>query len=597
MSKPPSKGETPPPAKARLQGGKIYLTRATAAATSSSLKPSLNTRTPTESPAPKEPQGPPGQLNVTERAHPSGDVNPMLPPLANIANFINFIITKENLSKSAKASLEGILTYILEANEKEGTRLAKLAAAAEESAIRKSIRADLDRMYGAITVQLNDIQNTSNATLSSSSKLIKDTECVAAATKDLTGKVGKITDTADRIATDTSKYRDAVLSRPAQTLRTIADPKVLADIERKARQILVEMPVTDGKATLSKSLSELTIKANEVISAFVDSGKPKDAKVDSLLKTRRGDLLLVLNSKEAVSWISEPDIEIAFTKAFEEGSIIKARTYNLIVPRVPISFDPKDDKHIRELEESNGLRAKEIFKAKWIKPIERRRPDQTHAFVILTLFEVDSANRLIRDGLNICNARVRPTKQKLEPVQCMKCRKWGHFVSECLADKDTCGSCGDAHRTNACTNKGKVYCVSCGDRSHPSWDRTCPEFSRRCAIRDERNPENAMPFFPTAHDWTLTARPHRVPLDERFPGKYAVNSLPTAASQRPTKDLRPPRKDRRGKENPNYIPINRNREVGDLSRADENRDPEHDGLVGNWHGTDEDNLNHKHTEC
>ena len=123
----------------------------------------------------------------------------------------------------------------------------------------------------------------------------------------------------------------------------------------------------------------------------------------------------------------------------------------------------------------------------------------------------------------------------------MKCRKWGHFASECLAEKDTCGTCGELHRTNTCTNTGKVYCVSCGNRSHPSWDRTCPEFSRRCAARNERNPENAMPFFPTGHDWTLTARPHRIPLDEHFPGKYAVNSLPTAALQRPPKDTRPPR--------------------------------------------------------
>ena len=597
MSKPPSKGETPPPAKARPQGSKIHITRATAAATS--LKLVLNTRTPMESPVSKEPQpqGPSGQAAGTERAHPCGDVNPASPPLEKIATIINHIITKETLSKSAKASLDGILMFILEANEKEAARIAKLTATVEESTIRKSIRADLDRMYGALTSQLNDIQITSNATLLSSSKLLKDTECVAAATKDLTGKVGKITNTADRIATDTSKYRDAVLSRPAQTLRTNADPKVLADIERKSRQILVELPVTEEKHTLGKSLSELTEKANEAITAIVDSGKPKDAKVDSLLKTRRGDLLLVLNSKEAATWIRESDIEIAFTKAFVEGSIIKARTYNLIVPRVPISFDPTDVKHIRELEEANGLRPREISKAKWIKPIERRRPDQTHAFVILTLFKADSANRLIRDGLNICNARVRPTKQKLEPVQCMKCRKWGHFVSECLADKDTCGSCGEAHRTNACTNKGKVFCVSCGDRSHPSWDRTCPEFSRRCATRDERNPENAMPFFPTKHDWTLTARPHRIPLDERFPGKYAVNSLPTAATQRPAKDSHPLRKDRRAKANPNFIPINRNREEGDLSGADLSRDPERDGLVGNMHGTDGDNNHHEHTEC
>jgi hypothetical protein len=266
MSKPPSKGETPPPAKACPQGGKIHLTQATAAAMT--LKLVLNTWTPMESPISKEPQGLPGQAIMTERIHPSSDVDPAIPPLVKIANIINHIITKETLNKSTKVSLEGILMYILEANEKEGLRIAKLTAIVEDSAIRRSIRADLDRIYGAITIQLNDIQNTSNATLSSSSKLIKDTECVDAATKDLTGKVGKITDTTDRIATDTSKYHDAVLSRPVQTLRTNADPKVLVDIERKSRQILVELPVTEEMRTLGKSLLELTDKANKVITVM-----------------------------------------------------------------------------------------------------------------------------------------------------------------------------------------------------------------------------------------------------------------------------------------------------------------------------------------
>ena len=243
MSKPPSKGETPPPLKARPQGSKIHITRATAAATS--LKPAYNTRTPVESPATKAPQGPPVQEGALERELPSGDINPESSPLSRIANAINLIITKEPLSKSVKASLEGILKFTQEEEEKEGPRIAKIAAAAEQSAIRKGIRTDLEKIYRDIRTQLNNIQNTSNAALTSSDKLLKSSESVAAATKDLTGKVGKITDTADRIATDTSKYRDAVLSRPAQTNRSNADPKVLVDIERKARQILVEMPITE----------------------------------------------------------------------------------------------------------------------------------------------------------------------------------------------------------------------------------------------------------------------------------------------------------------------------------------------------------------
>src|SRR5260221_12854778 len=114
-------------------------------------------------------------------------------------------------------------------------------------------------------------------------------------------------------------------------------------------------------------------------------------------------------------------------------------------------------------------------------PIGRRHVEQMHAYAIFSVTSASSANVLIRDGLNICGTRVRPKKQKQEPIQCMKCRLWGHFAMECLADKDTCGTCGKEHRTNECKNKDKTQCVSCGDNTHASWDRYCPKFMRRCA--------------------------------------------------------------------------------------------------------------------
>jgi hypothetical protein len=106
-----------------------------------------------------------------------------------------------------------------------------------------------------------------------------------------------------------------------------------------------------------------------------------------------------------------------------------------------------------------------------------------------------------------------------------------------------------------------------------------------------------MPFFLMIHNWMLTVRLHRIPLDKQFLGKYAVNSLSTAASQQPAKNLCSLCKDRQVKVNPNFIPINHNRKKGDLSRADENQDLECDSPIGNRHSTDKDNHHHKHTEC
>jgi hypothetical protein len=169
----------------------------------------------------------------------------------------------------------------------------------------------------------------------------------------------------------------------------------------------------------------------------------------------------------------------------------------------------------------------------------------------------------------------------------MKCRNWGHFAKECHAQTDTCGTCGENHHTKSCTSSGKTYCVSCKDNSHASWDRKCPEFTRRRAIHDERNPENEMPFYPTDQDWSLTARPPRIPLSERFPQKFAVNSLPYTGSKKPSDTAQstrsnadgpprlPPKRRRKAtnkgkhRENPNTIRLGRAREEGDLSSTEE----------------------------
>jgi len=464
------------PAATRPPAGRVHLTRAATAASTTIKVP--NIRSTKDSPAAKELQGKAMEKAETEAQQLASAISCTASPLQKIANAIAHILSKESINSTTKKALDDIITFIQGEKEKEAQMQAKLTTTAEESAIRKGIRTDLGEIYNTLKLQLNGIQDTANATLSSSSKLLVNMENVVAATKDLTGKVSKITDTAEKIATDTSKYHDAVLTRPAQSIRANTDPKVLGDLDRKGRQILVEHIGLDGTNALGKSLTELTTKANEAISEIVDSGKPKDIKVQTLFRTRHEALVLTLNSKEAVTWIKQPEIEIAFTTAFVEGSHIADRSYSLIIPNVPISFDLKDDKHLREVEEVNGLKTKEIVKAKWIKPVGRRRPDQTRTYIIISLSTADSANLIIRDRMNICNARVRPKKQKAEPIQCMKCRKWGHFVSDCQADKDTCGTCRDTHHTNACTNKGNVYYISCHDKTHASWDRACPKFNR-----------------------------------------------------------------------------------------------------------------------
>jgi hypothetical protein len=167
-----------------------------------------------------------------------------------------------------------------------------------------------------------------------------------------------------------------------------------------------------------------------------------------------------------------------------------------------------------------------IAKVRWIKPANRRRPEQSVAHAVFLMSSAKDANRCIVEGLKICGAKVYPTKLKQEPTQCMKCRRWGHFASDCTQSRDTCGTCGGDHRTNICNNRNKRYCASCNDHSHASWDRNCPEFAKRCSWYDKKHPDNTLKYFPTGETWTQTARPEHIPIPERFPARFAVGSLP-----------------------------------------------------------------------
>jgi len=42
-----------------------------------------------------------------------------------------------------------------------------------------------------------------------------------------------------------------------------------------------------------------------------------------------------------------------------------------------------------------------------------------------------------------------------------------------------------------------------------------------------------MPYLPTGHDWSLTVRPDKIPIEDKFLTKYAVNNIPIGGSRHP----------------------------------------------------------------
>jgi hypothetical protein len=254
-----------------------------------------------------------------------------------------------------------------------------------------------------------------------------------------------------------------------------------------------------------------------------------------------------------MKWLQAPGVEQEFTAGIATDASITKCIYSLLVPRIPLTFSPSNDDHLREIEESNDLPVGVISKARWIKPEYRRTPEQRAAHAIFAFRDISIANLCIRDGITICGLRIRPSRLKQER-QCMKCRQWGHFAYSCTAPVDTCGTCGGEHRSNECRSKDKTHCVSCKADDHAIWDRDCPESRRRCDQINENYPENNLPYFPTNEDWTLTSRPGRLQQTEKFPSRYAVSAL-----QQPEQTHRVPATkimSKQRKQHPSKVPAN-----------------------------------------
>lgn len=115
----------------------------------------------------------------------------------------------------------------------------------------------------------------------------------------------------------------------------------------------------------------------------------------------------------------------------------------------------------------------------------------------------------------------------------MKCWKWGHYTAECRATNNMCRTYGGDHMTRECDKPGKRHCVSCCSDKHASWDRVCPEFQRKSTHFDEIHPENVLTYFPTEESWTLNIRPDRIPVEDRFPAKFATAPPPIQHKTKP----------------------------------------------------------------
>ncbi|KZT66287.1 hypothetical protein DAEQUDRAFT_636968, partial [Daedalea quercina L-15889] len=202
---------------------------------------------------------------------------------------------------------------------------------------------------------------------------------------------------------------------------------------------------------------------------------------------------------EGAAWLQMPENTKRFTSRFGLESVIRARYYTCLFRNVPTYFHPDSDRDLRTLEHDNEWNEHEIVAAHWIKPVNKRRPGQQRAHLIVKFSSPQRANSAIMRGVSLLGAHVMVERLAKEARRCLKCQRLepGHLAQNCDLIIDVCGTCAQDHKTSDCTQPMQKHrCVNCNENGHPSWSRTCPAFVEATRKIQGANKLEQYRFFP-----------------------------------------------------------------------------------------------------
>jgi hypothetical protein len=311
-----------------------------------------------------------------------------------------------------------------------------------------------------------------------------------------------------------STYAAALINPPPHV-----NPKLAAREGVRARQFVLKGIKESGlgqhdsqqlKAELNKSAKELGLK---------------EGRIRSVIIQRDGNTLIEVDSDIAAKWYANLNNRINLCGMIGEDVTFRARAFNVLAFNVPLTIDISDIKHVEEINEVNDLEDYSVTAIRWAKPTNRRSPQQKSAHLVLTFANPDAANRAISNGITICHKKCHVERIKREPIRCLKCQGWNHMARDCSETSSKCSNCAGEHNTADCPQPRTKRCLSCKTADHASWSRECPVFLRKVDEFNERNPENLLPFFPTADPWTWsTGNTNATNVDKR-------QSVPKTASK------------------------------------------------------------------
>jgi hypothetical protein len=137
------------------------------------------------------------------------------------------------------------------------------------------------------------------------------------------------------------------------------------------RQIIVARdPSAQGDVLAMLTEKELVEKAKITLDlmGMAAADRPDDLAFVGVRRTQAGSILYQLNSAEAAKYMRNADVMREFLNHFGAMSVMRARTFQVIVEYMPVTFALAELFALGNVEEASSLPAGSILEARWLKP-------------------------------------------------------------------------------------------------------------------------------------------------------------------------------------------------------------------------------------
>lgn len=372
------------------------------------------------------------------------------------------------------------------------------------------------------------------------------------------GRIKEATEKAIETVKDTAKQVHDSLAHNANvsvsstpTYAQISNPNRMARLAVESRKLRFKLTEKGAEALKGRQNEEVRKIVHGILKEMDAPATVSTKLVEKIDKAR----IVVLEMKDdaSVLWLRAGNRGKVMANKLDASLALK--TYVTVIRFTPVTFDPTKDRE--EFLEVNNLAEEDIQKIGFIKPPERRRPEQIHANVFVEFVDPDLANTAISQGLVVQNQRKKVEKCKKEPLKCFNCQRYGHRATACTRPATCCKCAQEGHTGHAqspCPDPTNKKCANCGKNGHCSDEPDlCPLQIGKHQEYRKWNPDAGSPYFDSVKSlWTLNidgddsndqpAPQSRKSAVRTGPNAIGIEPRRRPASQRQAKNTRTPKK-------------------------------------------------------